>query len=128
MENGFWWTGILVTVLVIVAFIALRTAIKHFGIKRTCCGSGKHAAKREEKTLESVPIWEITLRIDDLCCEDCEIKLENAFNRMDGILAKASHKEKRAVLLLCKEWNKEELRKTVAKCGFTATDIQMKKL
>ena len=127
MENEFWWAGILAAVLIIALFIALRTVIKRFGIKKTCCG-GKRTEKREEKILESAPMWEITVGIDDLCCENCAIRVENAFNRMEGVSAKASHEEKRAVLLLRKELSETELRAVVADCGFTAKDLQIKKL
>lgn len=127
MGNGFWGIGIIISVLIVAAFIVLRTTIKRFGIKRKCCGQGK-AEKREQKILEAEPMFEVSVRITDLCCEDCAIRIENAFNRMNGVSAKASHEEKRAVLLLCRELTETEICDVVTNCGFTASEVRIKKL
>ena len=119
--------GILLAVLVIAVFIVVRTKIKRVGIKRTCCG-GHEKEKRQEKILEEKPIREITVHIADLCCEDCAIRVENAFNRIDGVSAKACHHEKRAVLLISKELTETEIRAVISACGFTAGDVQNKAL
>ena len=125
MGNGFFGTGILLAVLVVAVFIFVRIKIKRVGMKRTCCG-GHAKEKRAEKVLESEALYEASVQIEDLCCEDCAIRVENAFNRMEGISAKACHKEKRAVLLLCKELDETEIRRIISDCGFTAGNIQMK--
>lgn len=125
MENGI--LGILIAVLAIVFFVVLRTVVKRFGIKRKCCG-GRTPEKREEKTLDFKPIFEVTVRIDGLCCEDCAVRVENAFNRMNGVMANACHKEKRTVLLLEKELDETEIRAVVSACGFDVTDMKTKKL
>ena len=127
MEQIMLGMGILITVLIIAVFIVLRTKIKRIGIKRTCCG-GHEKEKRKEKILEEKPIFEVIVCIEDLCCEDCAIRVENAFNRMDGVSAKACHKAKRAVLLLCKEWSEAEICAVISDCGFTAGDVQSKAL
>ena len=125
MEQIIFGMGILITVLIIAVFIVLRTKIKRIGIKRTCCG-GHEKEKRKEKILEEKPIFEVIVCIENLCCEDCAIRVENAFNRMEGVSANACHKEKRAVLLLCKELDETEIRRIISDCGFTAGNIQMK--
>ena len=127
MENIVLITGFLIAVLIIAVFIVLRTKIKRIGIKRTCCG-GKKPEKREEKKLDFEPIFEMTVRIDGLCCEDCAIRVENALNRIDGVAANACHHEKKAVLLSCREPDEKEIRKTVSDCGFAVTDMKIKKL
>lgn len=123
MENGILG-GILLAVLIVAVFIVLRTKIKRVGIKRTCCG-GHKKEKRKEKVLKERPIFEVIVHIEDLCCEDCAIRVENAFNRMDGISAKACHKEKKAVLLLCQELSEAEIRAVVSDCGFTPSEIRI---
>ncbi|MBE6665126.1 MAG: hypothetical protein E7603_02750 [Ruminococcaceae bacterium] len=127
MENGIFGTGILIAVFAVALFVALRTTIKRFGLKRKCCG-GKKPEKREEKALDFEPIFEIIVRIDGLCCEDCAIRVENAFNRMAEVSAKACHHEKRAVLLLGKEPDETKIRTVVSDCGFAVTEIQTKRL
>ena len=122
MENG-----ILIAVFVIAFFIVLRMLVKRFGVKRKCCG-GKKTEKREGKTLDFEPIFEVTVCIDGLCCEDCAIRLENAFNRMNGVAANACHKAKSVVLLLGREFDEAEIRAVVSGCGFVATDIRTKKI
>lgn len=125
MENGIF--GILIAVLAIAFFVVLRTLVKRFGVKRKCCG-GKRPEKREEKRLDFEPIFEVTVRIDGLCCEDCAVRVENAFNRMNGVMANACHQEKRAVLLLGKALDETEICAVVSACGFAVTDMKTKKL
>lgn len=125
MGNGIWGTGIVIAVLIIVGFVALRTVIKRMSGK-SCCAGKTEKPKREVKILESEPIYESIVWIQDLCCENCAISVENAFNRMEGVSATASHKEKRAVLLLCRELSETEIRLTVGNCGFTAGEIETK--
>ena len=52
----------------------------------------------------------------------------DGFVSMDGVAARASHEEKRAVLLLCREWDEAEIRAAVASCGFTASAMQTKRI
>ena len=127
MENGIWGTGLVIAVLTVVIFFALRTAVKRMSGK-SCCSGKTEKPKREEKLPDFEPVFEITVHIGDLCCENCAISVENAFNRMEGVAAKASHREKRAVLLTCREMSETEIRLTVGNCGFTAGGIQTRKL
>ena len=125
MENGIWGTGLVIAVLTVVIFFALRTAVKRMSGK-SCCSGKTEKPKREEKLPDFEPVFEITVHIGDLCCENCAISVENAFNRMEGVAAKACHKEGKATLSLSRELTDTEIRLTVTNLGFTVTDIQTK--
>ena len=53
------------------------------------------------------------MTLDGLHCESCEIKVENALNRIDGVLAKVERKKRRATVSFSKEVSDETLKERV---------------
>ena len=104
---------IVILILAIVVIIALMGSMKHFK-----GGGGGGKAIREKKTLSSPVIGEKILTLDGLHCENCEIKVENALNRIDGVLAKVERKKKRATVSFSKEVSDETLKERVERLGF----------
>ena len=111
-----------------IIFFAVRSTVKHMKGQGGCCGGGGDPVKTEEKVLEAAPIMEKTVWIEGMRCKNCENSVMRAFNRMEGVSAKASYKEKKAVLLLCHELSDVEIRTTVFGIGFTVTDIVTRQL
>ena len=119
--------AIVIAVLLVVTFIALRSTVKHLRGHGSCCG-GADTVKFEEKTLDTPIMMEKTVMIEGMHCINCQKSVENAFNRMEGVAAKACHKEGKATLSLSRELTDTEIRLTVTNLGFAVTDIQTKTL
>ena len=117
---------IVILILAIVVIIALMGSMKHFKGGGGCCGGGGKAM-REKKTLSSPVIGEKILTLDGLHCENCEIKVENALNRIDGVLAKVERKKKRATVSFSKEVSDETLKERVERLGYKVIAIEEKK-
>lgn len=106
--------------LVILVFAVLRTK-KHFK-GGGCCGSGSNTI-RDKKVLTDPKLGEIILVIEGMHCENCEIRVENALNRIDGVLCKVNLKKETATVSYSKEISQELLKQTVEKMGYQVTDI-----
>lgn len=67
--------GIIVGILIIVSFFALRTSVKHLKGQGACCG-GSSTPKQKRKVIKSVHIrkW---LVLEGLHCENCKNRVEN---------------------------------------------------
>lgn len=115
--------AIIIAVLCVVGFIALRSTVKHLRGQGSCCGGGGAAIKTEEKILDAPVIMKKTVVIEGMHCVNCETSVVRAFNRMEGVSAKASYKEGRALLSLCRELSDAEIRMTVCNLGFSVSDI-----
>ena len=83
--------GIIISVLVVVCFIAVRTYIKK--LAHGCCGGG---GDKEQKLTKTVDLSEFrysySVKISGMSCKNCAVRIENAFNRQEGIFAQVDFK------------------------------------
>ena len=113
---------IIIGVLLLIVVIALLRAKKHFS-GGGCCGSAGNTI-RLKKTLNGPKLGEKTLRIEGMTCENCEIRVENALNRLDGVAATVRWKKKTALVSYSAEVSDETLRSAVERLGYQVTSIQ----
>lgn len=113
---------VIIVLLVLVVAIALFRTRKHFK-GGGCCGSGGNVI-RDRKTLTQPAIGEKTLLIQGMSCENCEIRVENALNRLDGVAAHVSFKKKRAVVSYSQMVDEKLLKQTVERLGYQVTEIR----
>ena len=112
---------IIIGILLVVTAVAILRARKHF--KGGCCGSGSNTI-RDKKTLTEPKIGEKIMIIEGMHCENCQIRVENALNRLDGVLCKVNLKKKTAAISYSKEVSAELLKETVEKMGYKVKEIR----
>lgn len=112
---------ILLILAVLLIFAILRT-VRHF--KGGGCCSGGTRTIRDKKTLSKPVIGQKILTIQGMTCENCEIRVQNALNRLDDVLCKVDRKKKIARVSFSSEVSNELLRQTVETLGYTVTGIE----
>ena len=112
---------IIVVILLIVITFAILRGKKHFK-GGGCCGSGSTTI-RDKKTLTEPKIGEKVLIVDGMHCENCEIRVENALNRLNGVVCKVNLKKKTATVSYSTEVSDALLKETVEKLGYEVTQI-----
>ena len=112
---------IIIGVLVLIVVIALLRAKKHFN-GGGFCGSGGNTI-RLKKTLDGPKLGEKVLTIEGMTCENCEIRVENALNRLDHVAASVRWRKKTAVVAYSAEVSDEALKAAVERLGYKVTDI-----
>lgn len=112
---------IIVGILLVIIILAVFRAKKHFK-GGGCCGSGSTTI-RDKKTLTEPKIGEKVLHIEGMHCENCEIRVENALNRLDGVMCKVNLKKNAAAVSYSKEVPDELLKETVERLGYQVTQI-----
>ena len=100
--------AIIIAVLIIVLFVALQQVKKK--LKGGGCCSGGSTTIRDKKTLTEPKIGEKVLTVEGMHCENCEIRVENALNRLDGVLCKVNLKKKTATVSYSAEVSDELLK------------------
>ena len=113
---------IIIAVLAAVVAFAIIRSIRHFK-GGGCCGSGSTTI-RSKKTLTAPVIREKLLTIEGMHCENCAIRIENALNRLEGVLCRVHLKKKTAIVSLSTEAADSLLKETVECPGYTVTDIR----
>lgn len=117
MENA-----IIIGILLVVIVLALLRAKKHFS-GGGCCGSGSTTI-RSRKTLSDPKLGEKVLTVEGMHCENCEIRVENALNRLDGVACRVNLRKKTAIVSYSAEVSDALLKETVEKLGYQVTEIR----
>lgn len=116
MENA-----IIIGILLVVIVVAILRTKKHF--KGGCCGSG-NTTIRDKKALTDPKLGEKILTVEGMHCENCEIRVQNALNRLDGVSCKVNLKKKTATVSYSREVSDAELKAVVEKMGYQVTGIR----
>ena len=82
-------TIIVLLIVIVIAFFALKSSLGHFKGEGDCCGGGGGTLP-DTKELEGAKIGEKIVRIEGMHCENCKNRVERAINRIDGAVAKVS--------------------------------------
>lgn len=114
---------IVIAILILILLFAIFRTVRHFKGGSGCCSSGGGTI-RDKKTLTGPVIEKKTLTIEGMTCVNCEIRVENALNRLDGVLSKVNWKKKTADISCSTEIPDETLRKTVENLGYEVTSIR----
>ena len=113
---------IIIVVLLVILVLALLRMKKH--IKGGgCCGSGSNTI-RSTKKLTEPKIGEKVLTVEGMHCENCQARVENAVNRLDGVVCKVNLKKKTATVSYSTEVSDEALKNAIEKLGYKVTRIQ----
>lgn len=94
-------------------------------LSQGCCGSGGDKERKitvEDKNPAHYAYQE-KVGIEGMTCNNCKLRVENAFNRKEGVWARVDLKKKE--MLLCTKTPMEEadIRVIIAKLGYTVTGI-----
>ena len=113
---------VVIGILMILLVMAVWRSVKHFK-GGGCCGSGGNTI-RDKKTLTGPKLGEKTMVIEGMHCENCEIRVENALNRLDGVACKVNRRKKTALVSYSAEVSDALLKKTVEGLGYQVTEIR----
>ena len=113
---------IIILVILVAAFFAIRSALSHFKGQGGCCGGGETIL--EEKVLSGEKIGEKTLFIDGMKCKNCQNHVQNALNKLDGVCAKVNLKKKCATVQFSREVSDDELKNAVSIAGYSVSAIK----
>ena len=114
--------AIIIVILLVVVTLALIRSKKHFN-GGGCCGSGSNTI-RSRKELTEPKIGEKVLIVEGMHCENCQARVENAINRLEGAVCKVDLKKKTATVSYSTEVSDALLKETVEKLGYTVTEIR----
>ena len=78
-------TAIIIAILIVVLFIAIRSTVRHFSGKGGgCCGSGDYKARK--KRLGSVAAKR-SFRVEGMMCQNCVNRVMEQINSIAGASA-----------------------------------------
>ena len=115
--------GIIILILLVAGFFAVKSSIAHFKGEGACCGGGGKMKRIKPQKLDTV-IAVKTIRIEGMMCDHCAARIHNALNSLDGVNAKVIRSRDRAVVRLGKEIGDEKFRELITELGYTVVSIE----
>lgn len=114
--------AVIILILVVLVAFGIRSTVKHFQGKSACCGGGSNYKPRKKK-LDKV-IAKKTVCISGMSCENCENRVMEALNRIEGASASVSHKKGLAIVEPDRSVEDCLLKAAVEKAGYMVTEIR----
>lgn len=112
-------TVIICLILAVVVIIGIKSTMKR--AKSGCCDTGDTVKriKVQDKDKSHYP-YSTTLNVHDMHCQNCAIRVENAFNGKEGFYAKVDTSKNQVNILSKEEHSTEELCDMVLAAGYRA--------
>ena len=114
---------IIIAILAVVLFFAVKSSIKHMKGEGDCCGGPKEP-KVKAKKLEGPVTAQRVLHIHGMHCVNCQNRIEKALNQLDGVSAKVNLEKNIAKVTMDREVSDEVLKTTVENLDFKVTGIE----
>lgn len=115
-------TVIICIILVLICGIAIRSI--HKRATSGCCDSGdqEKRIKVKDKNKSHYP-YQMELKVSGIHCQNCCIRIENAFNQDESNYAKVNTDNNILTILSKKELNQNSCIETVKKLGYIASSL-----
>lgn len=115
--------GTVVVLLILAAIIAFAVfgTIKRIRFGSSCCGERDPAPKKikvSDKDKSHYP-YAYELGIDGIHCSNCARRVENGFNKIPGMWAKADVSKKQVILMTKEQLEQNDCFKIVSDSGYT---------
>ncbi len=115
---------ILILIVAVIAFFAIRFTVKKMQGKAGCCGGGgENSVMVEPKHIEKI-LGKKEIIIDGMKCKNCSSRIQNALNSLENVNAIVNLKKKSAKVKFGQGVTDELLKSTVEGCGYKVIEIR----
>ena len=116
MENH-----IIIGIVIVIAFFAVRTIVKRKG-RKGCCGSGSDYKPRKKK-LKNVIATKVFV-VDGMHCEKCAGRVTEVINDISGAAGVVDLKNGIVTVSYEQEVADEQIKARIERVGYTVTEIR----
>ena len=112
---------IIIGIIIVIAFFAVRTIVKRKG-RKGCCGSGSDYKPRKKK-LQAVIATRIFV-VDGMHCEKCANRVTEVVNDITGVAGVVDLKKGIVTVSFEQEVADEQIKARIERVGYTVTEIR----
>ncbi|MBQ9044960.1 MAG: heavy-metal-associated domain-containing protein [Oscillospiraceae bacterium] len=117
-------TYIIIAIVAVIVFFAIRSSAKHMKGEGGCCGGGDTVIREEAKVLDNPVIGKKIVHIEGMHCENCKNSVERHVNKIEGAACEVDLKKNQAVVSYDREIDENRLRRVIELLDFTVTGIE----
>ena len=111
----------IVGIIIVIAFFAVRTIVKRKG-RKGCCGSGSDYKPRKKK-LKNVIATKVFV-VDGMHCEKCANRVTEVVNDIPGVAGVVNLKKGTATVSYEKEVPDDQIKARIERVGYTVKEIR----
>ncbi|MDE7477777.1 MAG: heavy-metal-associated domain-containing protein, partial [Lachnospiraceae bacterium] len=93
---------IIIGILAVLVFFAVKGTIKHSKGEGGCCGGGCTTTV-EYKELDGAVVKKKVINIEGMHCENCKNSIERSINKIEGAVGSVNLKKKQCLVLMDRE-------------------------
>ena len=112
---------IIIGIVIVIAFFAVRTIVKRKG-RKGCCGSGSDYKPRKKK-LENVIAAKVFV-VDGMHCEKCANRVTEVVNDIPGVAGLVDLKKGTVTVSYEQEVSDELIKARIERVGYTVKEIR----
>ena len=112
---------IIIGIIIVIAFFAVRTIVKRKG-RKGCCGSGSDYKPRKKK-LKNVIATKIFV-VDGMHCEKCANRVTEVVNDIPGVAGVVDLKKGIVTVSYEQEVADDQIKAKIEWVGYTVTEIR----
>lgn len=112
---------IIIGIIIVIAFFAVRTIVKRKG-RKGCCGSGSDYKPRKKK-LKNVIATKIFV-VDGMHCEKCANRVTEVVNDITGVAGVVNLKKGIVTVSYQQEVPDEQIKERIERVGYTVKEIR----
>ena len=116
---------IVIGILVVILFFAVKNTIPHFKGEGSCCGGGGKPKRNRPGKIGTV-VSVKTVKINGMSCEHCYARVQNALNSLEGVNAKVNGSRDVAMIKADREISNERIKEVIAELGYAVAGIEEK--
>lgn len=107
---------IIILVVLVIGFFAVKGCISHFNHEGGCCGGGNNTCKKVKKPFMSSNSAEFT--VSGMKCKNCAKKIESEIAQKFSLWAKINYKSGKGIIKSNATINIEEIKNLVESLGY----------
>ena len=120
-------TAIIIVFLVGSCVMAVKSYAKK--LSHGCCGAGGDKEQKLTKTADLAEYkFRYSVKIGGMTCKNCAVRIENTFNRQEGISAQVNFKSGTAEVSAKEPLTEIVIRQTVIGLGYSVEEIKQNEL
>ena len=112
---------IIIDIIIVIAFFALRTIVKRKG-RKGCCGSGSDYKPRKKKLKNVITTKVFT--VDGMHCEKCANRVTEVVNDIPGVAGVVDLKKGIVAVSYEQEVADEQIKARIERVGYTVKEIR----
>jgi len=118
-------TAIIIMIIIVICIYSIKSYLKK--LSHGCCGGeSDEPVKRiqpKDSHIKNYSFCE-TMTIEGMTCQNCQRRIENAFNECDGFYMKVNLKKHSAKLYTKEKVKHEDIKSKVAALGYRVSHIE----